>query len=254
MRSLPDCLEEFARRPLGLVVEEPRCGQCGRAEYGLVDGLCAACERRKRAAKNAEKRLAAALADRAGTLAGFGVPPRYCEPFEEPESWPRDPKKTAVGIAAWRGEPWSLFLTGHTGVGKSFIATELLWRGCLRGAGLGSARFVRASRVPGMVFGGERPGDDWEVVASMGSRPPLATLVDVEVLVIDELGLGHPGGGWEALDDLIGQRWERRRPTIVTSRLTLAEVAGEAVSAADRLGEGLVVTVGGRSRRGAQKR
>jgi len=204
MRSLPDCLEEFARRPLGLLVEEPRCGQCGQPEYGLIDGLCAGCERAIRAAKNAEKRLAAALADQAGTLAGFGVPPRYCEPFEEPESWPRDPK-TAVGIDAWRGELWLLFLTGHTGVGKSFIATELLWRAYLRRAGLGTARFVRASRVPGLVFGGERSGDDGEVVAAMGLRPPLATLVDVEVLVLDELGLGHPGGGWEALDDLAGR-------------------------------------------------
>jgi hypothetical protein len=144
----------------------------------------------------------------------------------------------AVGIDSWQGVPWSVFLTGSTGVGKSFLATELLWRNHVRPLGLRSARFIRASRVPRLVFGGERPGD--------AEVPPL---VDVEVLVIDELGLGHPRGAWEALDDVIGQRWEMQHPTIVTSRWTLAEVAAEAVSAADRLAEGLVVTVRGRSRR-----
>jgi len=136
------------------------------------------------------------------------------------------------------GVPWSLFLTGNTGVGKSFLATELLWRNHVQPSGARSARFVRASGMPGVVFGGERVRD-LEVLS----------LVDVEVLVIDELGVGHPRGGWEALDDVIGQRWERQVPTIITSRWTLAEVAAEAVSAADRLAEGLVASVEGRSRR-----
>ncbi len=239
MRALADCLEELARRPFGLVVEEPRCGQCGRPEHGLVERLCATCERGNRAARDAERWLARALADRGGTLAALGVPPRYREPFEEPESWPRDPR-AGLGIDRWQGEPWSLFLTGGTGVGKSFLATELLWRHHVRPAGRRrSARFVRASRVPGLVFGRDRAADEAE----------MAPLVEVEVLVIDEVGLGHPRGGWEALDDVIGQRWEMQHPTIVTSRWTLAEVAGEAASAADRLAEGLVVTVGGTSRR-----
>ncbi len=238
MRALADCLEELARRPFGLVVEEPRCRQCGRPEHGLVERLCAACERGNRAARDAERWLARALADRAGTLAALGVPPRYREPFEEPESWPRDPR-AGLGIDGWQGEPWSLFLTGGTGVGKSILATELLWRHHVRRSGRRSARFVRASRVPGLVFGRDRAADEAE----------MAPLVEVEVLVIDEVGLGHPRGGWEALDDVIGQRWEMQHPTIVTSRWTLAEVAGEAASAADRLAEGLVVTVRGASRR-----
>jgi ribosomal protein L37E len=237
MKPLRDCLEELALRPFGLVVEEPRCGQCGRPEFGLVDRLCAACERGNRAAIHAETWRAAALADRAGTLAALGVPPKYREPFAEPAGWPRDPK-VPLDVDCWQGVPWSLFLTGNTGVGKSFLATELLWRNHVRPSGLRSARFVKASRVPRLVFGGDQPGD-----------PEVPPLVDAEILVIDELGLGHPGGGWEALDDVIGQRWEQQHPTIVTSRWTLAEVAAEAVSAADRLAEGLVVTVGGRSRR-----
>jgi hypothetical protein len=236
MKALPDCLDELALRPFGLAGEEPRCRQCGRQEFGLVEELCVECERRSRAAANAAKRLAAALGDRAGSLAALGVPPKYCERFVEPQRWPRDPK-VRLDIGRWQGVPWSLFLTGNTGVGKSFLATELLWRNHVQPSGLRSARFVRASRVPGLVFNRER--GDLE----------LPRLVDVEVMVIDELGLGHPSGGWEALDDLIGQRWEFQYPTIVTSRWTLAQVAEEAVSAADRLAEGLVVTVEGRSRR-----
>jgi ribosomal protein L37E len=237
MRPLADCLEELALRPLGLAGEAPPCCRCGRPEYGLVDGLCAACERGRGAARSAEEWIAAALADRSGTLAAAGVPPKYREPFEEPERWPRD-TKVALDVASWQGVPWSVFLTGNTGVGKTFLATELLWRNHVQPSGARSARFVRASRVPGLVFGGAR-------VRELEVWSPF----DVEVLVIDEVGVGHPGGGWEALDEVIGQRWELELPTIVTSRWTLPEIAAEAVSAADRLAEGLVATVAGRSRR-----
>jgi hypothetical protein len=237
MRSLSDCLEELALRPFGLDFAEPECSQCGQPQYGLVDGLCVDCVRGRRVAKSAEQWIAAALGDRAGTLAAVGVPPKYREPFEEPERWPRD-AKVPLAIASWQGVPWSVFLTGNTGVGKSFLATELLWRNHVQPSGVRSAWFVRASRVPGLVFGGDR-----------SRHLEVLPLVDVEVLVIDELGVGHPRGAWEALDDVIGQRWELQRPTIVTSRWTLAEVAAEAVSAADRLAEGLVATVEGRSRR-----
>jgi hypothetical protein len=241
MKSLPDCLEELALRPMGVAGEEPRCSRCGGAELGLVDGLCLGCERDRRAGARSAAWIAAARADRAGTLAGLGVPPKYREPFAEPARWPRDPK-VAVDLAAWRGGvPWSVFLTGNTGVGKSFMATELLWRNHLPGSresAVRSALFVRASRVPGLVFGRDG-GNDLDAMR----------LVEVEILVIDELGVGHPRGGWEALDDVIAQRWERQCATIVTSRWTLAQVAAEAVSAADRLAEGLVVRVEGRSRR-----
>jgi len=237
VRALAECLEELALRPLGLDVEAPTCRLCGRPEYGLVDGLCTACERGSGAARSAEEWLAAALADRAGTLAALGVPPRYRAPFDEPEHWPRD-AKVELDLAAWQGVPWSVFLTGNTGVGKTFLATELLWRNYAQPSGARSAGFVRASRVPGLVFGGPRV-----------RQLEVFSLFEVDVLLIDELGVGHPGGGWEALDEVIAQRWELELPTIVTSRWTLAEVAAEAVSAADRLAEGLVATVAGRSRR-----
>lgn len=237
MRALADCLEELALRPLGLDGEAPTCCQCGRPEYGLVDGLCTACERGSGAARSAEEWVTAALADRSGTLAAVGVPPKYREPFEEPDRWPRD-AKVPVDIATWQGIPWSVFLTGNTGVGKTFLATELLWRNHVQPSGARSARFVRASLVPGLVFGGARV-----------RQLEVFSLFEVEVLVIDEVGVGHRGGGWEALDEVIGQRWELELLTIVTSRWTLPEVAAEAVSAADRLAEGLVATVEGRSRR-----
>jgi hypothetical protein len=237
MRPLAACLEDLALRPLGLDGDAPACCQCGRPEYGLVDGLCTACERGGGAARSAEEWIAAALADRAGTLAAVGVPPKYREPFEEPVRWPRD-AKVALDIAAWQGMPWSVFLTGNTGVGKTFLATELLWRNHVQPSGARSAGFVRASRVPGLVFGGARV-----------RQLEVFSLFDVEVLVIDEVGIGHPGGGWEALDEVIGQRWELELPTIVTSRWTLPEVAAAAARAADRLAEGLVATVEGRSRR-----
>lgn len=236
MKSLPACLEELALRPMGVAGEEPRCERCGGAEFGLVHGLCLGCERGRRTGARSAEWIAAARADRAGTLASLGVPPKYREPFEEPARWPRD-RKVALDLADWQGVPWSLFLTGNTGVGKSFLATELLWRNHLRESRVRSALFVRASRVPGLVFGRDT------------SELEQQRLVEVETLVIDELGLGHPRGGWEALDDVIAQRWERQRPTIVTSRWTLPQVAAEAASAADRLAEGLVVRVEGRSRR-----
>lgn len=237
MRALAVCLDELALRPLGLDGEAPTCCQCGRPEYGLVDGLCTACERGSGAARSAEEWVTAALADRSGTLAAVGVPPKYREPFEEPDHWPRD-AKVPLDIATWQGIPWSVFLTGNTGVGKTFLATELLWRNHVQPSGARSARFVRASLVPGLVFGGARV-----------RQLEVFSLFEAEVLVIDEVGVGHRGGGWEALDEVIGQRWEFELPTIVTSRWTLPEVAAEAVSAADRLAEGLVATVEGRSRR-----
>ncbi len=223
--------------PVEILPETP-CSICGRPEAGLIDGRCWSCEREARSDRGEARRLAAARADRAGTLAAIGVPPVYLErPFEEPVIWPRD-AKAPIDLATWTGSPWSVVLRGTVGVGKTYVAVELLWRNLLVGAQLPTARFVRASRVPGLLYGSD-------------GSVELERLLGAQILVIDDLGLGHPKGGWEALDDLIAQRWEYRRATIITTRWTMDQIGNEssAVSAADRLAEGLVCEVQGNSRR-----
>lgn len=185
-------------------------------------------------------------ADPVQALLEVHVPRKYAldfvqRRFENPGTWPRDPRAPEVDPRAWRGrpgvDPWAVSFFGNVGVGKTRLALELLYRGLLE---LKGARFLRARQIARLAFDG-----GWE------GRYELRHLEQVELLLVDDLGVNHPGGAWGPVADLLIGRSDEARATLVTSHLTLRHVsdAGQP-GLASRLTEGLVVQVEGDDRRG----
>jgi hypothetical protein len=173
--------------------------------------------------------------DRSGRLRRAGVPRLFVEePFVEPATWPKDGGMPAVDLAAWVGEPWSVLLLGAVGSGKTMLAVELLDRSLQT---YRSGRFVRCASLPRLLYGPE--GDE-----------EYSVLTGVHCLVVDDLGRGTSGRGWDAVGEVCAERHGEKLATIWTSNLNLEQIAQECDAAiADRLSQGLVVTVPGSSRR-----
>ncbi len=172
--------------------------------------------------------------DRETWFARHGVPRRYRHPFESPDPPPLAERRRrgdpiSIPWSDWTGDPWSLFLVGPTGTGKSFIAAETLWR-WRRGW------WVAAAAVPAIHYN--------EAEAAAWNR-----LCSTPLLVIDELGRDHQGGGWEAVGRLVSSRYDDERATIVTSNLAAREFDARAGGILDRLAAGLTIRMTGESRR-----
>lgn len=141
---------------------------------------------------------------RSEVLAAIGVPARYREPFLEkrpngrPVVWP---KVRGVDSAAWSGVPWACGFTGDSDTGKTFLATELLWRQVQR-LGKVSARWSSADAIVDSGFG------------NGGDRGLWNECLSVRLLLIDDLGRG---GREEKLFVLISARHAAKLPTIWTS-------------------------------------
>lgn len=133
-------------------------------------------------------------------------------------------------------------LAGPNGVGKSMLAGELLVR--LFRRGVRSQFWVRASQIIEEHFSQDR------------SRYLRRLAEQVGALVLDELGRGQSGEfAWSILGEIIDHRISERKPTIITTNLTVSERgSGPSIEAADsavfdRLAAGLLVPMRGRSRR-----
>lgn len=212
------------------------CEGCGESYTSLFTGLCRGCLLKRRKDLERKRREVAverSRHDRQGTLIGAGVPSRHAKlVFQSPETWPFDPRCADLLLSEWEGNPWAALLIGPTGTGKTSLAVELLFRRlCLPCPG----RFVRAGNLPNLYFSNEATGT--------------ADLETVGLLVIDDLGRGHQGRAWEAVGEVMNSRYDDERATIVTSNLGLAEIAEQDAHMADRLSEGLVIRIGGESRR-----
>lgn len=185
-------------------------------------------------------------ADPVRALRAVHVPRKYAldfvrRKFEEPETWPRDPRAPEVDPGTWQGrpglDPWAVSFFGDVGAGKTRLALELLYRRLLEGRGV---HFVRARSIARLAFDG-----GWE------GRQELRHLERVDVLLVDDLGVNHPGGAWGPVADLLIGRSDEARPTLITSHLTLRHISdADQPGLASRLTEGLVLQVGGDDRRG----
>jgi len=165
---------------------------------------------------------------RAKLLRSLGVPMRLATTtFRAPKTWPE-------GIEDWIGIPWSVTLRGPVGTGKSMMAAELLHR-------IGRGLWIRASKMVSLVYNAESRSERTAVQRRYEWAP---------CLVIDDFGHGHRGAATETVAEVIAERWDAARPTVVTTNCRAADLVGEDAAAYERPRDGLMVALVGESRRG----
>lgn len=214
------------------------CPDCGENVASTVPGgagsVCRACYVRRFVRFATEP-------ERSPTLEAAGVPARVVrEPFDVdrlPGGWPRhpsnDPARHAVDLAEWTGDEFPLVtFLGEIGVGKTMLASELLWRQALLER---SVRFVRAASLVDAVF---------------SRRVRRAEFVEPGALVVDDLGRGHGAPeAWATIAEVIIDRDDALAPTIVTTNLSFRHLAECHAALADRLRAGLCCRLAGESQR-----
>jgi DNA replication protein DnaC len=116
-----------------------------------------------------------------------------------------------LGACGWIGDHLNVLLCGPTGVGKSYIACALGQSACRRG------HRVLYRRVPRLL-------DELALARAEGSYArALAKLVKVEVLVLDDWGLGSlKEAQRHDLLEVLEDRYARLS-TVVTSQLPIAK-------------------------------
>ncbi|MEM1203296.1 MAG: ATP-binding protein [Acidobacteriota bacterium] len=226
------------------------CNGCERAMMGIAPStsLCLDCELRAlEDAKVAYRRAFRAGADRSEVLTARGWHAALLHPFDAPGAWPRHPEadhpqKAGVDLAAWRGGRWaSVLILGAVGSGKSYFATELAWRWWLDGS---EVRFATGAGLVARVFGG-----DWD---------ELERARNVDLLVLDDFDRGVSARGFdEVVQPVLLHRLGDCRPVVLTTNTPMTRGAAgiptlfqKSAAIADRLRDGLIVPVGGPSRRG----
>lgn len=195
------------------------CSNCG-AE--ATSELCFACEGRE--LQDDERRTR--VVDFASWLGVFGVPSRYRSVGAD---WLLPPN-----IRDWRGDPWSLTVLGPTGTGKTSLAVAVLGR---LGAYLGDGFFISTPELIRAV-----------VAEIRGRRSRVSErAIEAEVLLLDDLGSERSGEfSLSEISSVICARYDRIKPTIVTSNLDLDGIEPRLAS---RLASGVVLRLQGRDRR-----
>ena len=200
------------------------CSRCEESylQRAIQGGMCPDC----RSTADAEA-LRANPAYRARVLTEWGVPARYAQPFDPVRQVP-------ASVAAWDGRsPWLVRLHGASGLGKSFAAVELVWS-----LQVGLARWVAAHQLATVAYQEQL---EYERSQGRAHREPW---------IIDDLGRGHSGGGWDLLHRVISRRYDGMLPTVITTNLSMREIAEASPAIADRMRDALEHTFRGASLRG----
>lgn len=109
-----------------------------------------------------------------------------------------------------------LYLCGPVGAGKSHLAAAVALAAAARGTPTSYVSMPQALRWLRQGFGADR---------AEGTDSRLEALMQVELLVLDDLGAEHTTG-WALgiLFDLVNTRYNQNRPTVLTSNVRLASV------------------------------
>ncbi len=148
---------------------------------------------------------------------------------------PRDPRRPEADLAQWRGTPWAVTLLGGPGVGKTTLAVQLAWRWLSRDPGA-TVLFRRATALLREILSGSPYADHARRCG---------------LLILDDFGQGLANpNAWAMLGEVLAERHAWERPTILTTHLKHPALEKGHSPTADRLLDGLLCQLGGRSRRG----
>lgn len=238
------------------------CATCGN-HYRFVNANdeCHGCELARQQQEERKWRTQALrelLFDRPAALAVMQVDTRIVrEPYEVPNPYPKATNHR-VSLREWSGDPPTVTISGEVGTGKSMFAAEMLY---LEACRLLDGYVPKVSESPRKVVAqtGHWTRARRAVSALLEDRESRSFLERVPVLVIDDLGVGHPGGGWEHIAALGADRDAACLATIWTTNLSLTQIgeaeAGRSETAvprlADRMRAGVLIRMDGRSRRGS---
>lgn len=115
-----------------------------------------------------------------------------------------------------------LFICGAEGRGKTYLAAAIARYAILAGC---SVRFVMARRLLREIWETYRDG------ATASETEIIDRLTKVDLLVIDDLGPGREGrvspATIGALHEILSERSDRRRPTVVTTNRSLDQIGDD---------------------------
>lgn len=161
---------------------------------------------------------------RAALWAGAGVPERYRDCTLD--SYPVSPGTAPIldRLRAWQQDDrrWWLMLWGQNGVGKTGLAVSLLR------AAADSGRSVLFQTMPDLLVLIRSTYDANGLREGTNERGVMGALWDIDLLVVDDAGKERVTG-WvaERLFLIFNRRHGDRRQTIVTSKLSPAELAAK---------------------------
>lgn len=194
------------------LLKEPEWRRCPNCEdnhdASRFEGeICGWCAEQRRMAEAELKRLTTGLPDgltgrRAGMLYHAGVPARYCA----------EPKPGFELDRVLLERPVRMvYLWGPFRAGKSTTAAELVYQELLANKA-SEVEWHSAGHLAGRLISGQDRESD---------------LAECRLLVLEDLGRGHPRGLWLPLVRILVERDQHWRTTIVTSEMNLTTLAEE---------------------------
>jgi len=214
-----------------------KCADCGE-EWRLDPGAthCPPCCEAQRRRCRAKEHRQWCQRHREAVLTWGEIPQRFHRPIAM-KRWPRDPRRPEVELGEWRGTPWAVTLFGGAGVGKTTMAVDLAWRWFCRETKPASALLFRRGTAL--------------LREALAGSPNAERARNCPLLILDDFGHGLANRtAWAILGDILAERHAWQRPTILTTQLKHPALEKGHSPTADRLLDGLLCQLGGRSRRG----
>lgn len=190
---------------------------------------CPRCLDEDRAAEDARKIQEEAEASRRrweAKIGQAGIPERFRDRTLDAYAAEGDGQKRAIEFARSYADGFcdpanagkSALFVGQPGTGKTHLAIGIALHVMAEGR---SAMFATVMRALRMIK------DTWRRDADMSEAEAIQSLVYPDLLILDEIGVQFGSDSEKLLlFDVLNERYERRRPTILLSNLTAKEVSG----------------------------